>query len=394
MTGRLPKGFAILCALASALALASCGSESPISGISSLFEKQKTPLPGERISILGSDGAGTTASVESKEPVVLPAPQENASWSQPGGVASNAPGHLAYSGAAKTIWSEDAGAGSNSDGKVTALPIVFGGKVFTLDREGRVTAFALNGGRAWRTDLKPEEEKADSGFGGGLAAEGDRLYVATGFGTMVALNISTGKPIWTKTLGVPIRTSPTAANGKVFVVNTDSELFALSGETGDQLWRSRGLPEGAEVLSNVSPAVSGDTLVVSYPSGDISALDVKSGQQRWTDSVSGGVIGSSITAIGDAARPVIDGGVVFAGSRTGRLVATSLNKGERVWSLDIRAAQTPWVAGDAVFVVDINSRLYALNRKTGKNSLGDDPARRQNLEWPHACRRQTLAGLE
>ena len=366
MTGRLPKGFAILCALASALALASCGSESPISGISSLFEKQKTPLPGERISILGSDGAGTTASVESKEPVVLPAPQENASWSQPGGVASNAPGHLAYSGAAKTIWSEDAGAGSNSDGKVTALPIVFGGKVFTLDREGRVTAFALNGGRAWRTDLKPEEEKADSGFGGGLAAEGDRLYVATGFGTMVALNISTGKPIWTKTLGVPIRTSPTAANGKVFVVNTDSELFALSGETGDQLWRSRGLPEGAEVLSNVSPAVSGDTLVVSYPSGDISALDVKSGQQRWTDSVSGGVIGSSITAIGDAARPVIDGGVVFAGSRTGRLVATSLNKGERVWSLDIRAAQTPWVAGDAVFVVDINSRLYALNRKTGK----------------------------
>ncbi len=366
MTGRLPKGFAILCALASALALASCGSESPISGISSLFEKQKTPLPGERISILGSDGAGTTASVESKEPVVLPAPQENASWSQPGGVASNAPGHLAYSGAAKTIWSEDAGAGSNSDGKVTALPIVFGGKIFTLDREGRVTAFALNGGRAWRTDLKPEEEKADSGFGGGLAAEGDRLYVATGFGTMVALNISTGKPIWTKTLGVPIRTSPTAANGKVFVVNTDSELFALSGETGDQLWRSRGLPEGAEVLSNVSPAVSGDTLVVSYPSGDISALDVKSGQQRWTNSVSGGVIGSSITAIGDAARPVIDGGVVFAGSRTGRLVATSLNKGERVWSLDIRAAQTPWVAGDAVFVVDINSRLYALNRKTGK----------------------------
>ncbi|MGB0086628.1 MAG: PQQ-binding-like beta-propeller repeat protein [Rhodomicrobiaceae bacterium] len=366
MNGRLPKGFAILCALASALALASCGSESPISGISSLFEKQKTPLPGERISILGSDGAGTTASVESKEPVVLPAPQENASWSQPGGVASNAPGHLAYSGAAKTIWSEDAGAGSNSDGKVTALPIVFGGKIFTLDREGRVTAFALNGGRAWRTDLKPEEEKADSGFGGGLAAEGDRLYVATGFGTMVALNISTGKPIWTKTLGVPIRTSPTAANGKVFVVNTDSELFALSGETGDQLWRSRGLPEGAEVLSNVSPAVSGDTLVVSYPSGDISALDVKSGQQRWTDSVSGGVIGSSITAIGDAARPVIDGGVVFAGSRTGRLVATSLNKGERVWSLDIRAAQTPWVAGDAVFVVDINSRLYALNRKTGK----------------------------
>ncbi len=365
MTGQLPRGLAILCALSGALALAACDSTPSIPGFSSLFEKQKTPLPGERVSILGGDTTSAT-NVESKEPVILPAPQENAAWSQPGGVPSNAPGHLAYSGAAKTVWSEDAGAGSNSDGRVTARPIVYGGKVFTLDREGRVTAFGLNGSRIWRADLAPETEKADSGFGGGLAAEGDRLFVATGFGTMVALNIGSGKPIWTKVLGVPIRTSPTAVNGKVFVVNTDSELFALSEQTGDELWRSRGLPEGAAVLSNVSPAVSGNTLVVSYPSGDVVALDVSNGAQRWTDTVSGGIVGASITSIGDAARPVIEDGVVYAGSRSGRLVATSLKNGERLWSRDIRAAQTPWVAGDAVFAVDINGRLYALNRKSGK----------------------------
>jgi outer membrane protein assembly factor BamB len=48
------------------------------------------------------------------------------------------------------------------------------------------------------------------------------------------------------------------------------------------------------------------------------------------------------------------------------MIATSLKNGERVWSRDIQAAQTPWVAGGTVFVLDTNSRIYALERKTGK----------------------------
>jgi outer membrane protein assembly factor BamB len=349
------------------VSVAGCESSAPsIPGLSNLFEKEEVPLPGERVSVLASGSGNSAAEVESKEPVTLPGPRNNDSWSQPGGVASNAPGHLAFSGSGKTLWSEDAGTGSSSDGRVVALPIVHNGKVYTLDSEGNVSAFSLGGGRSWRVDLTPENEKAESGFGGGLAAEGDRLFVATGFGTVVALNGGSGKAIWTKALGVPIRTSPTASNGKVFVVNTDSELFALSGETGDELWRARGLPENAAVLSNVSPAIAGDTLVVTYPSGELTALDASNGTPRWTDSVSGGVIGSSLTTIGDAARPVIDNGIVFAGNRTGRLVATRLKTGERVWSRDIRAAQTPWIAGNVLFVVDTNSRLYALDNKTGK----------------------------
>ncbi len=367
MTSPLFKSIFQASALALLFSLTGCGSSAPsIPGLSSLFEKEEAPLPGERVSVLATGATVATDAAETKEPVVIPPPQDNATWSQPGGVASNAPGHLAFSGSAKTVWSGDAGSGSNSNGRVVALPIVHGGKVFTLDREGQVSAFSLSGGRLWRTDLTPEEEKSRAGFGGGLAADGERLFVATGFGTVVALNTGSGKPVWTKSLGIPIRSSPTTVNGKIFVVNTDSELFALSAETGDELWRSRGLPENAAVLTNVSPAVSGDTLVVAYPSGEITALDAGNGAPRWTDSVSGGVFGSSLTTIGDAARPVIDGGIVFAGNRSGRLVATQLKTGERVWSRDIRAAQTPWVAGGSVFVVDVNSRLYALDRKTGK----------------------------
>jgi outer membrane protein assembly factor BamB len=383
MAGQVRGVFRAGLLLAAAFSVAACESTLPsmpsVPGLSNLFTPaDKPPLQGKRISVLSSDTlASTTASVDSNEPVVVPAAQANASWTQPGGVASNAPGHLAFDGAARPAWRGDAGAGSSSNGRITAVPIVSNGKVYTLDREGRVTAFAVSSGNAvWKASLKPDEEKAEVGYGGGLAADGGRIFASTGFGRVVALDAENGKPLWNKALGVPIRTSPTAINGKVFVVNSESQLYALNAETGDELWSSRGLPEGASLLSNVSPAAAGNMLVVSFPSGEVTAVDMANGQTKWTDSVSGGAISNSLSNIGDAARPVIDGDIVFASSSSGRMIATALKTGERVWSKDIRAGQTPWVAGDTVFVVDTGGHAYALARKTGKTrwvaSLPDD----------------------
>jgi outer membrane protein assembly factor BamB len=149
-------------------------------------------------------------------------------------------------------------------------------------------------------------------------------------------------------------------------VNSESELLCLNAIDGVQLWSQKGLPENASVLTSASPAVAGNLVFVPYPSGEITAIDIKTGQARWTDSLAKGAINSSATAIGEAARPVVDHDTVFAMSRGGQLIATSREKGLRLWTRDIKGSQTPWVAGDSLFVVDTIGKLIALNRKDGK----------------------------
>ena len=331
------------------------------------FAKKQAPLPGERIAVITDPTLADIDPAEVGRPVQLPPEQANASWSQPGGIASNNPGPLALNGDVRKVWSADAGTGSSSSGRLSAVPLVADGKVFTLDAAGRVSAFSsASGSRVWQASLTPDKEKSREGFGGGLAIDGGRLYAATGYGTVVAIDANNGAIAWTKRVGKPIRSSPTASGGKIFFVAADNTLYALGANDGEQLWMARGLPQPATLLSNVSPAVSGSVVVAPFPAGDIVAFEAGSGKAAWQDSLSRS---SETTAAGilvDPARPVIDRGVVFAVSHGGKMIATAEATGARRWTRNLGSTQMPWIAGDTVFVVDLTGKLVALNREDGK----------------------------
>jgi outer membrane protein assembly factor BamB len=330
------------------------------------FAEKPVPLPGKRVAVIQQENVSSNLAAADK-PITLPPPRENDSWSQPGGVANNAPGHLALGGAVKGAWSAEAGTGSSFYGKLTASPIVYDGKVYTLDAAGKVSAFSTSGGSpVWRVSVTPPNEKDQEGFGGGLAADGGRIYAATGFGYVVALDAKSGSKLWEKNVGSPVRSSPTAAAERVFAVTKEGHLYCLSGSDGTELWQFRGMGERASLLSNTSPAVEGDVVVVPYPTGDLVALRISDGQAIWTETLARTRSGSSMGAMSDTARPVIDGGTVYAVGHAGRMVATVHKTGERLWSLTVPSIQAPWVAGDSVFVVDTTGQLMAITRRDGK----------------------------
>jgi outer membrane protein assembly factor BamB len=343
------------------------------------FKETVQPLPGKRVSILPTAEKIPGELASGDQPIVLVAEHENDAWAQPGGEATNAPGHLALGAAVRQSWSADAGSGSSKGGRVTASPIVYGDRVYTLDAQGTVSAFATSGGsRTWRMSLVPEKElsasggffslggsNARGGYGGGLAADGGRLYAASGFGNVVALDPGSGKKLWERNLGVPVRAAPTAYSDRVFVITVDGRFYCLSGLDGSELWTVRGLPQQASLVMSVSPAVSGDVVVVPYPSGDVLALKVADGSAVWSESLARARRSSQLTSMSDAARPAIDNGVVFAVGHSGRMVATQISTGERLWSLNVASTQTPWVAGGSVFVIDTSGQLMAVSRDQG-----------------------------
>jgi outer membrane protein assembly factor BamB len=371
--------------------LAGCSSDSlelpslPKVGDLNPFKEKVVPLPGKRVAIMQAPDKIPGELADASRPINLPPAHANEAWAQPGGEASNAPGHLALNGSIKPVFRTDGGQGTTKDGRLTANPIVYGGRVFTLDTKADVRAFNSNGGSAvWRQALMPDLEKGGGfswtlpsfsalggttgagGYGGGLAADDGRLYVATGFGNVAALDPASGKKLWEKMLGVPVRAAPTAAGGMVYVVSADGRFFCLNGADGAEVWAVRGLPQQASLILSTSPAVDGGLAVVPYPSGDVVALKLTDGSAAWSESLARTRTTSQLASLSDAARPVIDAGTVYAVGHAGRMIATQIKTGERLWSLNVPGTQMPWVAGDSVFVVDTTGQLMAIAKHDGK----------------------------
>lgn len=341
------------------LAVAACSSK-----------KKNTRLQGERLSVLTFertlDADQTLAGVR----VALPRPYLNKNWPQAGGSKTNVLHHLAIAAAPRQVWRASVSTGSQNYERMVSAPVVANGVVYVIDARAEVAAFSAESGNVlWRTSLKvsKKKEKSKVGFGGGVAYAGGTLYVTTGYGSVVALEAGNGRQLWRKELGLPIRGAPGVSSGRVFVVTFDNQLFALSATSGDIIWDYVGIVEDAGVLGAASPAISGDTVVVGFSSGELIAFRAENGQIAWQDALSRTGRLTALATLSDIdGQPVIDRGRVYAINHSGRMVAIDMRSGERVWESNIGSLYTPWVAGDYIFIVTVDAQVAALSIRDGR----------------------------
>lgn len=332
-----------------------------------LFGDKKDRLPGERISVLGREHSYEPDPAVANTPVTLPPAVVNADWPEAGGNPTHSMQHLALPDITNRAWSTSVGEGSGRYTKVMSQPLIAGGRVFAMDGGVQFGAYdAGSGNRIWQVDLKPEK-LLGNGFGGGPAFWNDRLYVATGYAEVLAVDPADGKVVWRKGLAAPMHGAPTVVDDRIFVVTVDNELNALSTKDGSKLWSHNGIPETAGLLGGASPAANGEVVIVAYTSGELYALQVATGRVLWSDNLASARGPSAVAALADIhGRPVIDRDRVFAVSHSGRMVSIDLRRGDRAWEQEISSSHEPWLAGDYVFVLANDNELVCLTRNDGK----------------------------
>jgi outer membrane protein assembly factor BamB len=323
------------------------------------------PLPGKRISVLSRE---KTLEPEAKGiEIKLPPPEANDDWPQAGGYANHAMHHMEVGDRLEKQWSTGIGASAGKRSRLLAQPVIADGLAFTMDAEAEVRAIDAKTGRTvWKRDLTPDDE--DSTFAsGGVAYEDGLLFVTTGFAQVVALDAKTGKVQWRQGLSGPIRGAATVRGGRVFVITVDNQTHCLSAEDGAVLWTHQGISEGASLLGGTSPAVDGNVVVVPYSSGELFALRVDNGTVLWQDQLATVRRTDNVATLSDIrGRPIIDRGRVYAIGHADLLVAIELRTGRRLWEREIGGIQSPWVAGDYLFLVTNGNEVVALEAKTGR----------------------------
>src|SRR4051794_13903402 len=326
-----------------------------------------TPVLGQRIAVLTGEGDVVVDPTVTALPLNLPDPAVNADWTQSGGNATKSMGHVALGANLARAFSVQAGRGNSPVARLAASPIVAGGRVYVIDTLGTVRAFdTRNGGQVWSSQTPTERGGQASIFGGGIAYDNGRVYATNGLGFVAALDERNGGILWKVRPGGPLRGAPTIANGALYVISQDNQIYAINEADGSTNWSAAASVEIAGLFGSASPAVGQGTVVAGFSSGELNAYRYENGRQVWQDALQRTSIRTSVSSLSDIdADPVIDNGQVFAVGQGGRMVALELTTGQRMWELNIAGIDTPWVAGDWIFVITDDSKLLCISRLNG-----------------------------
>jgi PGF-CTERM protein len=187
------------------------------------------------------------------------------------------------------------------------------------------------------------------------------VYVGLHNGTLVAADEDNGDVEWTFDTKAKIKHSPAYHDGTVYVTSgrpvNEGWLFALNATTGAEQWRYN---HESSVGMLSAPVVAHDRVYVGNGLSDgVTAFDADTGDQLWNTS----------TTSDPTAGVAVAGCTVYTATNDGAVHAFDATTGTEQWqgAVSGRVASQPSVANGMVYVTsDESKQLYALHAGSGR----------------------------
>jgi outer membrane protein assembly factor BamB len=159
-------------------------------------------------------------------------------------------------------------------------------------------------------------------------------------------------PVWEFACEDEVRSSPTVAEGVVYVGAYDNNLYALDAETGRFIWKYA--TEGGIASS---PAIWREIVFVGSEDRVFYAIGARTGGLIWT----------CPTAERIRSSPRVEYGQVFFGSDDGYLYAVSAQSGRVTWKFQTLqpVRSSPVIGDEVVYFGSGDGHVYALDIQNG-----------------------------
>lgn len=218
--------------------------------------------------------------------------------------------------------------------------------------DGEVVAYsARTGAVRWRFPLGPCESSP-------LVVDG-RVYVGDWHSHVYALAAATGRPRWRFTTAGAVKGSLAYDSGHVFIGDYAGHVYALDARTGRQLWRGSAQSRlGGRGWFYSSPGVAHGRVYIGSTDSKVYSFGERTGRLRWSYSTGRYVYAS----------PAVWRDLVLVGSYDHVFYAFDAATGAVRWRFTANGpiSGSASVVGGIVYFSTFNRRTYGLDARTGR----------------------------
>jgi outer membrane protein assembly factor BamB len=275
---------------------------------------------------------------------------------------NNNNGRVSYNGSLKSISRFKFSTIDNFD-QIEPEILFYGDNIIFFENKGSIFNFDKFSKLIWKKNFyKKFEKKAKPELS--LANDKKTLIVADNLAKYYAMNIKTGELIWAKTNVAPFNSQIKIYDDKFFVTDFDNVLRCYSIKDGSELWNVKTDTAFIKSKKKLSLVILNGNIYFNNSIGDISAVDIKTGNLIWQTPTQSSLIYENSFLL-QTSDLIADDDTILLSNNRNEFFSFSANTGALNWQQKINSNIRPTLIENLIFTVTIEGFLVVIDNKTG-----------------------------
>ena len=275
---------------------------------------------------------------------------------------NNNNGRVSYNGSLKNISRFKFSTIDNFD-QIEPEILFYGDNIIFFENKGSIFNFDKFSKLIWKKNFyKKFEKKAKPELS--LANDKKTLIVADNLAKYYAMNIKTGELIWAKTNVAPFNSQIKIYDDKFFVTDLDNVLRCYSIKDGSELWNVKTDTAFIKSKKKLSLVILNGNIYFNNSIGDISAVDIKTGNLIWQTPTQSSLIYENSFLL-ETSDLIADDDAILLSNNRNEFFSFSANTGALNWQQKINSNIRPTLIENLIFTVTIEGFLVVIDNKTG-----------------------------
>ena len=209
-------------------------------------------------------------------------PKKNLSWEMPGLNHQNLLGNIYLSGIDNKFLKKKIGKNKFSMSRIMSPPLVYNNNIFFSDDNGTIFNINHNGKINWKKNIyKKIYKKIYKNLT--FSIYKNNIYVADNIGFIYTIDLNSGKLIWIKNHGVPLKSKIKVFDNSIFLINQDNRLLSFSAKDGSIIWNIHSVSSFIKSQNFLALAISKNGYLAALnSSGDLLNVNAKNGRVIWS----------------------------------------------------------------------------------------------------------------
>ena len=246
---------------------------------------------------------------------------------------------------------------------IDVQPVFYNENIIFFDNKGAIILYDQNQKIVWKKNFYSKSEKKLKPRLN-LAIHKNILIVTDSIAKYYALNIETGDIIWSKNNTVPFNSEIKIKDSFFYVVDYKNILRSISIKDGLELWNLKTEESLTKSNTKISIVIENQNIYFNNSIGDITAVNLKSGQLVWQLPTQNNNISKNAFQLSSSRLVINEDSILFSNNKS-EFYSIDITTGLINWKNEINSDLRPVVIGKFVITVSNKGYLYVLNKKKG-----------------------------